>query len=1592
MRFYSRKKKREDRAKQGQAKEGLSGADLRELRALKDRNKGRERQLMDEADEEELEEMEEEMEDLEPLTPRQRAGLKQELAELATSREKTAEDAARIKELDSVLRLDEARKKLEMKTQQELDGVGQVRTSSRKAAQTDFTGFGDSPFPLTAEEKAASEGRLQRYEAPRSFEPREKKRPNREPFNPLPKFYEDDDDFDKPSEAAMDQAVWEEVDDEDQKLVRAYMGLQRLRRNEQKLDRILQMAKPSKRDLLLLLTEVDALEGKDRRFMEKYVGPALDWEQVEEDLEKVYDWNQRDEEELPEFIGDSETVRALRKFRGLTTETGAEEFDEEDDDFVSADSRGDEDNTEDREREEAGERENEDASEAQRSAAEDEAEPGDFADKGVVAPPKINAAGVYTMEEFEGAEALERHEDGILKRLAARSEDDEILTEEARSEVQLFEKWDRLNQRKLAAEAKEPVEPRASLIADERHISDVNKLMALNPAAYEIDEDDDEFHEPSGEETRQMEVDLIVESDTKHREKLRVARERSEAAKTNEVKSAEDKELEALADDEDVQAVLGKDGLSLLLKKELTAEDAQRMRASLAEDEKRLDALQSLSSVWRMKQEVVAEWRAVLAASGDKLDERVVHEFMAEDDDSVESAWREDDDVVQQLDAIEQREFNRAIQAVRKQKRWIADQVQRVGADKVKQAVRDGLLRLKTHTALQAEMLDVLQDRLERGQSEAEELELVMEAEMNNMDGMLSDAFGVRAEDVASLRAGRKVDESKVFLSAEEIKKRKAEARPAVTKHLEKLMSSNIRSWIERDLLAEADGAQAIGDEVAAKKLRLMHSRRLQWSDPSGSAQSSLSARQLRDKGKILANERESAQSVQQALYGRMTTEEAEVNRQLVARGDGQNPRFMDEPIRDESRLSSVNPSLLPRQVRTALGMVDDVSGRERRDPNQLAVEWEAKSDEEKATISDAVEAEDEAENDEFDHLFLSQVPLKLHYKAVQEWHKLSEADKRSMIEKGRANRDELRHWIWDKVSQYAEEGEAMDPLSQYWIDEPDGKMFGAVEGAFWHVGRWGLDERTDEQRKDSAAKRIVRRHAPAIADTQTLLDEAETALFGLEEEGEEDDDDTRDVDIDVKQGDEVNEERTSGETDQDNNFDRLTELFQQAPEEADIDTPLELPKNEEERAAYELRDDSEKFVEYFEEPAADDEDDAGVDLAHWADDAEQTGEEQEVENIDDADMEEDPDIVERDSRNQLDHEEFNPRTLAAKEASDVRRRRFEDLDPVPTGDQRAFDDQYFHYDEEEYALMGRLDPGGVHQNLYQPPQSLDIVYNEYTRGYEKGEHVLSQETRQAIVLLHQSNPSLWTPAAIAMKFRMSHMHVKGILMVEAADERMQDHGLEDDKGLWADEDDDDNTDAEEYSDLTREVKLSESLTRRGDDGEMIDILEEEGEDEHITEDMLHMLPRMEHPRVPDVRFVNENDMAAVLQEEREIEERFLTKQARLAKRESEHFARHGPIGAATAPKYTRKADNNDNYQQPAVLRDGRLLPPIPHHLVMVDISERRQDRYSMAVRDVTGWLRQPTPIEFVNARRRERSEKARFVYTEYRQEKNTPI
>lgn len=891
----------------------------REVRPVEDK-------LIAEAEQEEEQELDEQMSDLKPLTPQQVAGLRDELEHLQSAGQLPKADAQRLQQLDSILKLDAARKS-RSKGKQRLtsaidDDYADVDTedTANTAELDDFTGFGDTPLP-PFDDAGGLKVRRQQDSEP-TYLKREKKRPNRVPFNPLPSYYRMDDETDQPSEVAMDRAEWEEVDDADQKLVRAYMGLQRLRRNEQKLTRLLQMAKPSKRDLLLLLNEVDALEGKDRLFMERYVGPKLGWDQLEHDLTTVYDWMEREESDIPELIGDTETIRALRQMAG-PKEKGAGENEGGEGDADDSESLGPDD-----------------------------------ADAKQQQQPKINAAGVNVMHELQTAMAVERVEKADYNRRALANKDGEVMTEEEAGTMRLYQQWDELQERKDAEEANggvQSIEPRGAMLADDRHRSDLTKLITLNPAAYDLDHEDDEYQEPEGQEETEMEVDLLLDMQDRHKEQLAKKAERRTDAEKSKERSEQQKQLAELSKDETVQALLSKEELAVLLKNddELTAEDAKLMRAALVRDEKELDTLQSLSSVFRVKQEVVAEWRALLKAAGEKLDERAVHEFMREDDDSIASAWREDDDVLEQVDEIERVEHNRAIQAVRKQKRWIADQIKRVGEERVKQAISDGTLQLKTHTGLQTAMYELLSEQLQKGMSEADQLSVVLESEMAGLDDQLSEMFGVRAEDVKKLREGQDVDESKLFLSKEELAKRAAEMMLPNLARIEEAMGDSVRSWTERNLSEEADAAEQSGDALAAKKLRQMHARRVKHNLLSGNQKSSLVTEQLREKGKLLAGE-QSGRSIQHALYGRISAEETEANRQLIARGDGDDPRFLDAPLDDAPQTSILNPSTLSRSARSAFGFPDATEGGEQKDQQQLALDWLAMDADKRSAISDS--------------------------------------------------------------------------------------------------------------------------------------------------------------------------------------------------------------------------------------------------------------------------------------------------------------------------------------------------------------------------------------------------------------------------------------------------------------------------------------------------------------------------------------------------------------------------------------------------------------------------------------------------------------
>jgi hypothetical protein len=156
------------------------------------------------------------------------------------------------------------------------------------------------------------------------------------------------------------------------------------------------------------------------------------------------------------------------------------------------------------------------------------------------------------------------------------------------------------------------------------------------------------------------------------------------------------------------------------------------------------------------------------------------------------------------------------------------------------------------------------------------------------------------------------------------------------------------------------------------------------------------------------------------------------------------------------------------------------------------------------------------------------------------------------------------------------------------------------------------------------------------------------------------------------------------------------------------------------------------------------------------------------------------------------------------------------------------------------------------------------------------------------------------------------------------------------------------------------------------------------GIDAPIEEPMLHMLPRLARPAIPDIRFIQENDVKAIEDIEREKEERFLSHQERQAKRESERYAKLGAAG--TEPEMM--ANTKGHIEGPPTsetIPGGKLLPPIPYHITLSDITQLPSARFAVAVRDATGVLRTPTTHEFVRVRRREKNDKSKFIYMQYR-------
>lgn len=116
--------------------------------------------------------------------------------------------------------------------------------------------------------------------------------------------------------------------------------------------------------------------------------------------------------------------------------------------------------------------------------------------------------------------------------------------------------------------------------------------------------------------------------------------------------------------------------------------------------------------------------------------------------------------------------------------------------------------------------------------------------------------------------------------------------------------------------------------------------------------------------------------------------------------------------------------------------------------------------------------------------------------------------------------------------------------------------------------------------------------------------------------------------------------------------------------------------------------------------------------------------------------------------------------------------------------------------------------------------------------------------------------------------------------------------------------------------------------------------------------------------------------MHRVLAEEKEIEDRFLSRGARLDKAESEYYAKYGAIGT-DAPE-----------PRPPQLLDSRLMSPSRHSVMLIDVSELPASRFAIALRNEQGELREPNAIEYEFIRKQEKGP-FNFTYVKYHNEDN---
>jgi len=312
---------------------------------------------------------------------------------------------------------------------------------------------------------------------------------------------------------------------------------------------------------------------------------------------------------------------------------------------------------------------------------------------------------------------------------------------------------------------------------------------------------------------------------------------------------------------------------------------------------------------------------------------------------------------------------------------------------------------------------------------------------------------------------------------------------------------------------------------------------------------------------------------------------------------------------------------------------------------------------------------------------------------------------------------------------------------------------------------------------------------------------------------------------------------------------------------------------------------------------------------------------------------------LKRKGEDYLANNETDPAMWAKWQDRAFRRANFLDLDPfgpANTDERRAFDDNYFFLDEEEYAYRKRVDPSTDHQ---KPLTALT-----YVEPYDEQPTVmrfdLSEETQSVLYMLHRSDPVKYTPRALAHKFQLSAKRVKSTLLMQAIHYRMMENGV-----------------------------IHPLMHNYTEERALDDLL-------HPSMPMIHDPPQFQIQRLPDYRWVREDDMHRVLAEERAIEERFLSRSARLDLAEQRYYEKYGYLGRDVPDA------------APAMLLDERLMSPSRHSLVLIDTSELPASRFSLAIREKTGRLREPDETEYHYIRKQEKGTHP-FVYVKYHKENN---